>query len=203
MALVVYKAGESLGWRSLGGVLESRWAEQRSMINRAIATRKASGAPLVNESTGQPMSDIGDYPGDPQLADAEIEIVALSVSDMHALEAADEKAGATPGEKLAAQKAAVRKMVSGVRGLALADGTEIAFTSLDDAALSFLADALLIEPILTAASWLQSVRGDVRKNSGALQPSKTSVNTTATHALSHLASSGAVTMTPPPYAGRA
>jgi hypothetical protein len=213
MPLVVYKAGQSLGKRSLGGVLRARWDEVRASVLSAISMRNSVGAPLVDETSGAKIRDPGPYPGDAQLDDVTIEVVAASVSEMHVIEAdlqaavkavddaaPDDKAHAKDAESQASARV-VRALVSRVGGVEDDRGNPLTLSPANEEHMRILVDNRLIDPILTAAMWLQSVRGETRKNSGALQPSRISAPTTATHADLASAVHEAVTMTRPPLAG--
>lgn len=190
--MIVYKPGQSLGVRSLGGVLRAKWDDEREMIGRIIAKRERRGIPL-DDGDGA-ISDPGEYLGDEALDGISIEVRALSVSDVQRHEIALGEASRAIAEAGAADKSAAldseRKAIReffncaivAVRGLEYADGVSVNVASpLTDEAFEVLCANKMATPILSAAMWLQSVRGDQRKNSGASQP-RSSPSSTATPA---------------------
>lgn len=186
--MIIYKPGQSLGRRSLGGVLRAKWDDDREAIVRAIAKRTAKGVPL-DDGDG-PLRDPGEYEADPEIDEVYIEVRALSVADVqkhdHAMSSTFSEVVKSEGdERLAARgrnreaaNAFIKAAVTSVTGISGKDGEEIGGPLSDDVLEALWANNLAIA-IVNAAQWLQHVRGEQRKNSGASQP-KTSGSSTAT-----------------------
>jgi len=211
--IVVYKPGQSLGKRNLGGVLRAKWEDDREMILRAIKKRESKGIPL-DDGDG-PLTDPGEYTGDEELDGVSFEVKALSVDDIqkhgHAMSATADAIGAADGDAIldarranrAAALAFLRAAVISIEGIGGPDGNATPMVgplSDEDSEILWANDFAI--PIVVAAQWLQHVRGEQRKNSGASQP-QSSPSSTATLAHSKNGSSAVVTMTPIPVGGSA
>lgn len=181
--MIVYRSGQSLGVRSLGGVLRARWDDEREIVRRVIAKRQRSGTPLDDGEGAPVLVDPGEYTGDPELDEIKIEVRALSVADIQrhevAIGDASKALSSAEGEAkiaaLAAESVAVhaflRAAVITISGLHDEAGTPIEMTSpLSTEHYEILAGNRLATAVLSACMWLQSVRGEQRKNSGASRP---------------------------------
>lgn len=207
--MIVYRKGQSLGARSLGGVLRARWDENRADVLRRIEKRRSRRGVPLSDGEGEPeLEDPGEYAGGDDLDHVMINVRALSLEQIQRHAAEFVRTGrailaAEPGEPrraaIAEETAAIcaylTEALVSVTGIELEDGVEAGGAPSAEL-FDLLGANQLLSPVFQAVDWLQSVRGDLRKNSGASRPS-TSPISTATRVPSSNGRSAGVTTTHP------
>jgi len=210
--VIVFRAGSILDKKSLGGILRARWDDNRKAILSAIERRKANGTPL-DDGDGA-LADPGEYRGDAELDGVIVSIRALSVADHQVLtsslvsasKAIEEATGAARDTAIIDEslvcRTALEKCISTIEGIKEAtDGERTVVRvspTMSDSDWEMLGASGLVQPLITACMWIQSVRGEQKKTSGSLAPSTSEKATTAIDVLKGNGDSRAVTMTRPP-----
>lgn len=223
--MIVFRAGESLGKKSLGGVLRHRWDSNRAEILRRIKRREAKGVPLVDEMSGAPLEDPGEWMGDPELDGVIIEPRALTVTDYQiltskvatanrAIDEAEDKAAAMHTESLVVRDAVAQMLIS-ITGLSLSDGVVCNIhvsdfngaRALGDEEWKTILASGIGDTLYAACVYVQSVRGEQKKTCGSLVPSTSAPTTehggTVIDVVPRNGSFGVVTATRPPLSSDA
>lgn len=208
--MIVFRAGSILEKKSLGGILRARWDDNRKAILAAIERRKATGTPL-DDGDGA-LADPGEYRGDEELDGVIVSIRALSVADHQVLtsslasasKAIEESTGAARDTAIIDEslvcRTALEKCISTIEGLS-EDGEKAVVRvspTMSDSDWEMLGASGLVQPLITACMWIQSVRGEQKKTSGSLAPSTSEKASIAIGVPTGNGASRAVTMTPPP-----
>jgi hypothetical protein len=208
--VIVFRAGSILEKKSLGGILRARWDENRKAVLSIIERRKATGTPL-DDGDGA-LSDPGEYRGDAELDGVIVSIRALSVADHQVLtsslvaasKAIEEATGAARDTAIIDEslvcRTALEKCISSIEGLSDGDEriTVRVSPTMSDSDWEMLGASGLVQPLITACMWIQSVRGEQKKTSGSLAPSTSEKASIAIDVLKGNGDSRAVTMTRPP-----